>query len=304
MNPFEVKSIFAWQVPSVLKGEPVAYADLLAKAGFESVGFKVGDGAGTYGASVSTELIAALRARKVLVWGWGFLYGVDWKGEARVAAAQVNRLGLDGYIWDVEGQYEKTPNAVQNAYNILAVFKNEVAKATPTAFCSWAYWKNPRLGTAWHPVEVLKAFMDGCDYGMPMQYWQGNQASGAVSYCKGSLTQWRKYTQKPIIPVGRAYNGDGGEVTAEATVAYERAVRDEGCKGISWWVLDQAQPKYHTDLWNALSLMPKFGNGIRPEPPSDPPAGDDWKARYEEAARALSDANGRLSQIKMIVEEV
>ena len=298
MKPFETKGIFSWQVPSVLKGEPRAFAHLLAEAGFESVYLKVADGAGAYGVTgITPELINALRANGILIIGWGFNYGLDWKGEAKIGAAQVNRWGLDGYIWDVESRYESTPNAVQNAYNMLAVFKQEVAMPTPTAFCSWAYWKSRVFGSEIHPISVLKAFMSVCDYGMPMQYWQGNTPALAVSYLNGSLEQWRKYTDKPLIPAGRAYNGDGGEVNAPSVVAYEQAVRVAGCKGISWWELDQAQPKYHADVWAALSAMEKFGTETTPPPPPD----DDWEALYNQAAAELNVANNKIFQVKEIV---
>ena len=282
MNPFEAKSIFSYQVPSVLKGDPKAFASLLVDGGFESVGFKVADGSYLYGASVTQDLIAEVRARGISVWGWGFLYGQDWKGEARQGAARCNQLGLDGYAFDIEGAYEATPNAVQNAANILAVFRNETARSIPTAFCSWAYWNNPRTGSEWHPITVLSAFMAVCDYGMPMQYWQGNEAGKAVAYFLGSLEQWKKHTPKPIIPTGRAYNGDGGEVNAESVVAYEAAVRAAGCKGISWWVLDQVQPKYHADVWAAMKAMKGFAN---PSPDPEPNPLPNTQEEGERAAR-------------------
>lgn len=275
IKPFESKAIFSWQIPSVLKGEPNAFANLLSLAGFEAVYLKVADGAGVYGVTgITNELISALRAKNISIIGWGFNYGLDWKGEAKIGAAQVNRWGLDGYIWDIESRYESTPNAVQNAYNMLAVFRQEVARPTPTAFCSWAYWRSRFLGSEIHPIGMLQAFMSVCDYGMPMQYWGGNLPAGAVSYLNGSLEQWRKYTDKPLIPAGRAYNGDGGEVNALSVIAYEQAVRDAGCKGISWWELDQAQPRYHADVWDALSLMRGFRTDA---PPVEPPVPGELK---------------------------
>ena len=299
MKSFETKGIFSWQIPNVLKGQPLAFANLLSQAGFESVYIKVADGAGAYGLTgITPELITALREKNIAIIGWGFNYGLDWKGEAKIGAAQVNRWGLDGYIWDVESRYESTPNAVQNAFNMVAEFRQDVVKPTPLAFCSWAYWKSRLFGSEIHPIKVLQAFMQGCDYGMPMQYWQGNTPALAVSYLKGSLAQWRTYTDKPIIPAGRAYNGDGGEVNPPSVIAYEKAVREEGCKGITWWELDQAQPKYHADVWDALSLMPKFGTENIPHPnplPEGEGDGDEWKAKYEAAA-------SKLVQIKTIVE--
>lgn len=270
MNPFETKAIFSWQIPNITK-DPFVFAKLLSDAGFEAVYLKVADGSGTFGdQALLASTIQALRARKIIVIGWGFNYGLDWKGEARIAASQVNRYGLDGYIWDVESRYETTPNAVQNSYNMLAVFKQEIAKPTPSAFCSWAFWKSQIMGSEIHPIKVLQGFMDGCDYGMPMQYWQGKTPDRAVSYLKASVEQWRKYTTKPIIPAGRAYNGDGGESNPESMIAYEQSVREIGCKGISWWELDQAQPKYHQDWWDGLSMMRKFGSEIVVTPPEGP----------------------------------
>ena len=152
----------------------------------------------------------------------------------------------------------------------MAVFKNECARDIPTAFCSWARFRSPSGGT-WHPEDMARAFMEHCDYGMPMTYWGGTAAVNALSLLGSSLDQWRKFTDKPIIPVGRAYVGDGGDAMPEAMLAFEAGVREHGCPGISWWVLDQAASmKYHNGgIWAVLAGMDGFG-GEQPPPEPDP----------------------------------
>jgi hypothetical protein len=216
--------------------------------------------------------VAALRARNIAVIGWGFLYGKNAVGEAQIAASQVNRFGLDGYIFDIEKSFEDQPGRVNNARDIMAIFRARCAEYTPAAFCSWQLFKS-WTGGAWHSTDYAMAFMEKCDYGMPMIYWWGgNTPERASIHLNESLKQWQALiTNKPIVPVGRAYVGDSGDATPEAMRAFESGVRSKSLKGISWWVLDQAvNPKFHDgQIWQTLKVMEKFGDEIIE--PSIPP---------------------------------
>ncbi len=250
-HPFESKAIFIWQVPSIAHGDPKAIADLLQGAGFQSVYIKAADGPMAFPYNLTSTLVNELHARGIAVVGWGFCYGNNPQGEAQIAIKQVQTFGLDGYIFDVESNYE-TPDAAIHAKTMLTAFK--AACSVPTAFCSWAYWFSP-TGSEWHPISMATAFMQFCDYAMPMIYWQGS--TGAVEQLSKSLTQWKSFTDKPIIPVGRAYNGDGGTCTADQMTAFETQAH-KSCKGVSWWGMDWAYKI--SDWWAALKSMPQFGS--------------------------------------------
>ncbi len=280
IQPFESKGIFSWQVPAVAKGEPEAFAAVLAEARFETVYLKVAEGPYVYKVrpswlsasieNVSQELVNALRARNIAVIGWGFLYGVNAVGEAQIAASQVNRFGLDGYIFDIEKSFEDQPGRVNNARDIMAIFRARCAEFTPAAFCSWQLFKS-WTGGAWHATDYAAAFMEKCDYGMPMVYWWGgNTPERASIHLNESIKQWRGLiTDKPLITAGRAYVGDSGDATPESVMSFDAEVRAKGLKGISWWVLDQAiNPKFHNGtIWEALSRTRPFGIQ-QPEPPA------------------------------------
>jgi hypothetical protein len=306
-HPFKSKGIFIWQVYEILKGDPVAIASLLSEGGFESAYIKTADGPYKFNSggreNCSEALVQALHDKGIAAVGWSFNYGVNPVGEARAGAAAVNRYGLDGYIWDVEGYFEKQPDAVNAARIVTAEFRAQCSRHVPTALCSWAFWKNRITGSTIHATPVARAFMEQCEYGMPMQYWQGT--SGAAVYAEASVRQWRELvTQKPLIPTGRAYNGDGGTCTPEQMREYEETVRELHCPGISWWGLDWAEPASHPTWWSALREMRGFGvDGSCPPAPDGrvPPNAPDstansggqvqWEPLFGGAARI---AHGKL----------
>ncbi|MHB8191809.1 MAG: hypothetical protein ACYDGL_00850 [Bellilinea sp.] len=265
-NPFMSKTIFLWQVSAAAGGRPDDIAAWLKNAGFEGVIVKVADGPYAYrppvigwSENLSMALITALRANGLAVIGYGFLYGYNPTGEADVAIVQTQKYGLDGYVFDVEGQFDARSNAEANAYALMSRYRKSCPD-TPTAFCSWALWRSPKTGAAWHPLPVARAFMQFCDIGMPMIYWGGETANDMDWWLKNSLIQWRQLTEKPIIPAGRAYHGDGGKALPNAMQAFEAGVRDAGLRGITWWSMQHAMVM--PDVWAALGDMEGFAQVI------------------------------------------
>ena len=288
INPFFRKTIFLWQVPAVAGGKPAEIADWLKNAGYEGVIVKVADGPWAYkppvigwSENLSAPLVSALRARGLAVLGYGFLYGANATGEADIAITQVNRYGLDGYVFDVEGQFDGRSNAEANAYAVMSRFRKSCT-ATPAAFCSWALWRSPRSGATWHPLPVAKAFMQFCDTAMPMVYWGGETAADALYWLTNSLAQWRQFTDKPIVPAGRAYIGDGGTPKADALRAFEQAARENGVPGITWWSMQHA--KALPEIWAQLADMAGFAT-VSPMP--DTVSLDLWARLIDEWARTV-----------------
>jgi len=274
INPFNTKAIFSWNVPAFQGGDPDKFADGLADAGFEAVYLKAADGISPFkvskfspwplwGENLRAELVSALHLRGIKAIGWGFNYGVDPVGEGKIAASQVNRLGLDGWIFDVESSFEQKTGAESNARAMVATYR-QLCKA-PVAFCSWARWhKDGDEKTAWHNKPMARAFMEVCDVGMPMMYWGGSTAASALALLNESMKQWAEFTIKPIVPVGRAYTGDGGTIDAAAISAFASEVHARHLPGISFWVLDSACK--NADAWNALKSI----GGFTPAPPTPP----------------------------------
>ncbi len=272
-----MKSIFLWEARNVCKGDPVAIAELIAAAGFERVDVKAADGTHHFkdwlGNEICTPaLVSALHAHGLRVFGWGFNYG--WgdgsnpKGEGLVAAEQVRLLGLDGWIFDVEGEIT-VKDPVGAAQQIIGNFRDKQPDV-PAGFCYFSILHNPQAPHfwEWHNQAIIPIFMAGCNFAAPMVYWDlllsgiptnpvvtyANQVLAAEGWLTESVKQWRAATDKPLQPVGRAYDH---QATPSAVLAFEQTNRALGCQGINWWDLDLAWN--NAALWPALTSIPKYG---------------------------------------------
>lgn len=248
------KSIFSWNIPAVGRGDPNAFVKFLLENNFEGVCLKGANGAWVqkvsrwspwplWGENVRPEMIKALKDAGLKVYLWHFVYGSNPAGELDIALSQTSRFEPDGYIWDVESAFDAKVNAVGNAQYLARGFKKSFPQIEQ-ALCWWALPLSPK-GSEWHPIKVAKAFQETVDVAMPMMYWQGKGAIAAKTYLHRSMAIWHTFWKKPIIPVGRAYNGDGGYADAAGITAFANDVMSlhagpDEVPGISWWVTDKA----------------------------------------------------------------
>jgi len=267
------KDIFLWNTPLVKSGDPAQIGALLKSGGFESVILKVADGPfkhfvkvnGKWVESVTPETVAGLKAQGLKVFGYGFCYGVNIRGEASIAVAQCRSLKLDGYVFDVEGRFEKQKDCVVRAKDLGERFRAELPDVF-AVFCGFAMFKSWKGGT-WHNVELHKSMLSWCDAGVPMCYWAGDKGTAAVALLDETLRQWRTITAKPIYPAGRAYNGDAGLASVDGILAFGNHLRDLGIPGESWWVLDQVVNRLPPSIWSALASLSGFlGPAVPPAP--------------------------------------
>lgn len=281
------KDIFLWNVPRVSGGIPSAIAEKLVEGGFESVILKVADAGNKHVTNMGSiirprwvecvlpETVRIIKAtaqqlgKPLKVYGYGFLYGALPTAEAHRAVSQTISLGLDGYVFDGESRFEEKPNAVGNARLIGSIFR-QGCPTTPAIFCGFAMFRSWTGGT-WHPEALHRAFMEWCDAGMPMSYWTGETPSRALAILNESVRQWRLITDKPILPAGRAYNGDLGIARAEAMIAFDERAHELGLQGESWWSLEHAI-KLDPSIWAALRSMPNFLTTPPISPETPPPA--------------------------------
>lgn len=265
-NPFFKKSIFLWNVPAIRGGDPEAISDLLVEGGFETVLIKAANGPYKFvpnqesfpgwGENLRTELVETLHKRGIQVIGWGFNHGYNVPGEATVAIAQVQQFDLDGWATDSEGTFDAQPGAESLAGLLTQTIKTALP-SIPLGACGWAFYFNPRkLAYAWHPKAVIQALMAHADVGIPMMYYDGKGASAAQWYAQNSLPQWHGLTDKPIVPAGRAYNGDSGTADAAGVQAFTSEVLKQGCPGLTWWSFEHAIKL--SEVWNAIKTLPKM----------------------------------------------
>ncbi len=272
------KNIFSWNVPQIKAGDPAKFAQLLVEGGFEGVYLKAGEGNiifkqwpggpwPSWGENVKPELVKTLRDAGLKVYFWHFLYGIDPQGELSIADHQASQFNPDGYIWDVEGSFDGQLKADANARMITTEFR-KLHPDIPQALCWWAFPLNPRNPRIeWHPLHVGKTFAEVVDCVMPMMYWDGEGAQNAVTYLEKSLGIWRSFCNLPMLPVGRAYIGDGGKATHDGIEAFAQRVmelsEEDNLVGISWWSLDHSFK--NVSWWEALMESPKYSG---PTPPT------------------------------------
>lgn len=257
------KSVFIWNVGAVYGGDVKRIAGSLAEAGFQSAMLHY-QSLATWRSTQRVALIGELRAVGVEPIGSAAVYGGTPVLEGQQAAAICRDYNLAAFVFDAESAFDAADPSGQAARTVLNTFRQECdARA---GWCWWARYKNPATGSAWHPVAVLNAAMALADFGVPMMYWSGSSTDAAVALAEQSFTQWREVTEKPLVPAGRAYIGDGGTGTPEAIRAFEAYFKpyflSGDVDGVTWWSMEHA---ISTGLWEALAALPAFGEAGPPE---------------------------------------
>lgn len=300
---FGGKGIFIWQIHKILGGDIVAIVGALVEAGFERVELKVCDGPYVFDGPrrpLRLRFVAEAQAAGIRVVGWGFNYGIKPEGEGAIAATETEALGLDGYVFDSEGEFDRQKDAAGRARKVTAEFRKRSAR--PLALCSWPMYHNPVYPDyAWHPVEVALAFLEECAAIIPMAYWQklwgmvwdpASPAAAAhwATICMDQMAEIAG--PRPIIPAGRAYHIKGAPATAAAAAMFQQVCLERGAAGISWWSMEQAI--LIEDIWAELSRPSPWAG---PPPPRLTEAGEARRWNYLEAVlkqgRQL-DREGRL----------
>lgn len=248
---FKEKSIFIWNNTTI--GTPEKIYAYLVQGGFEGV-YLHSTATSNWATASRVELAFYLKSKSLKVYGASAVYGVNANLEGLQAADLVNKYNLDGFVFDAESAFDSKENPDSNAVKLLVSYKSTTSK--PSAWCWWSFYQSQR-GIPWHPKKVLVAAMNYADVGMPMAYWNwGNDISSMSTYTDEVFKQWQAVTNKPIIPIGRAYNGDGGIALPETMLAFESKVRNQyKVQGISWWSLQHCLDKMDT-----FSRMPGFEN--------------------------------------------
>jgi hypothetical protein len=262
------KSIYIWQIEGCFNGDLKKIVDALKVGNFQSV-ILHSTNVNNWRTTLRISLVKALQTAGIAVFGGCAIYGADSYGEGDQTGQICKDLNLSGWIWDAETAFDNCDHPDSAAVHVLQEF---ISHAQPGALKGWCWWCFPhavnRPTTEYHPIKILRAAMMYADVGLPMMYWSwGDDAINAVRYLDESWKQWGEITQKPIVPIGRAYIGDEGTATPEAVIAFEAQARILGAIGISWWSMQHAiNIGGLPGVWNALLKMQTFGNSIPPDP--------------------------------------
>jgi hypothetical protein len=273
------KSIYIWVISAIFGGDIAKIVAALVAAGFESVVLH-STNVWNWATPERVKLAAALKAAGIAVYGGAAVYGAYPADEGATAANIVIANGLDGFAFDAELAFDAVAHPDTAASNLLREYRQRgyelqkqeaVPRRLVAGWCWWAFWhKIGYPNTIYHPKEILWSAMapgyGDADFGLPMTYWSkidgadGNSPGNAVHYLGESWAQWRSITNKPLMPVGRAYVGDNGFTTPSAVIAFEAEARKLGAVGASWWSMQHALSI--PGVWDALAGLPKYAKPV------------------------------------------
>ena len=153
--------------------------------------------------------IANFHREGIRVFGWGYVYGDDPLRDGDYGITSV-RLGVDGYIWNVEGDFERQPDSLRRAEIICSRVEQLVHSEYPNVELGYSSFWNVEK----HPGVQHARWGESSTYSHPQSYWRTMKVSPkkglyktSVSY--GNAEKFWGSGKKPIIPVGHAYNGHG-----------------------------------------------------------------------------------------------
>lgn len=208
------------------------------------------------------SIIRTLQSEGIKVYGWGYHYGNyttdTWRTTAHWETDVVLRafdLGIDGYIYDAEQEFEESVNPAESAETMCS----KIRERTEGAFLAYS----PQAIPSYHrkfPYEIFEAYTDVT---MPMLYWKafGMTPSNVVDW---HLRDWQETFNKAIpsdewMPIGQAYDG----VSLSEVKQFQDKIQQHGASGSSYWLW--------ADEWPAntsLVLPDTETKEDRPPPPS------------------------------------
>lgn len=261
----EGKGFFIWNLRDCYGGAPQAIAAAARQAGLTHVLIKVADRFYPHNVSDNpkTDLVPpvadALRAEKIAVWGWHYVYGYEPGPEARIAVQRIRDLGLDGYVVDAEGEY-KLPGRGDSARRYM----HDLRSAFPDLPVALSSYRFPSL----HPALPWGEFLSHCDLSMPQVYWE--KAHNPADQIARTLREYRALNpQRPVIPTGPAYKANGWRPTIQDTVEFLDAVRKAGLPAANFFSWDECL-RQTPEIWQAV-VDYAWGGPPPITPPPPPP---------------------------------
>jgi|GEM_PF-3359872 len=153
------------------------------------------------------SIIMALKENKIEVWGLHYLLGQAPEKEAQVAVKLMSAYGCEGYLADIEIEFEKNFEPAKSAKLMKQFFTALRPPKKPRFPVGVVTFDSPSR----HRAMPWKEMLAGCDFIAPMtvvgqQYNSGTQLSRSVV----EFAEWReknKLPHKPYVAVGLADAG-------------------------------------------------------------------------------------------------
>jgi len=241
------KGFYIWKIPNCEGGDIEKIAYTAYRAGLTHVLVKVANGIYDYNYDSATKsdlvgpLADELAKRNIKVWGWHYVFGDLPKEEAKAAIRQINKLPLEGYVIDAEGEYK-------GKYTPCRTFLNELRGALPDFPMALSSYRYPD----YHNDLPWNDFLSKCNYNMPQVYWEqlhnpDEQLEKSMNHFKSS---WSPY--RPIDPTGAAYGGSGWYPTSEDIIKFMDKAVALGMTGVNFWSWDYCRLKL-PEIWETIA---------------------------------------------------
>ena len=223
----------------VARAQAVGITHVYVRTGSSRMGF--------YAQDYMNRLLPAAHAGGIRVYGWDFPYFDNWQDDVNRAVAAITYVTpdghrLDGFSADIETRSQGVKVTPESARAYGAGLRRAVGANYP--LIATVPRPSPKLVT--YPfAEVVESF----DAIAPMVYWLNRQAGPDAAEALTAL----KVFNKPLMPVGQAYNGgpEGGrpEVPRRSELHEFMHVSDQfGATAVSFWSWQHADAQ----AWDAI----------------------------------------------------
>jgi hypothetical protein len=218
---------------------------------------------GFYAQEYLNRLLPVAHANGIRVFGWDFPYLDNWADDVNRAMAAITYLTpdghrIDGFSADIETRAQGVNVAPDTARAYGAGLRRMVGAGYP--LIATVPRPSPQLIT--YPFnEVVESF----DAIAPMIYWL-NREPGADA---AATLQALKVYNKPLLPVGQAYDGSAeggrpGVPPAPELVRFMQVSEELGATAVSFWSWQHADQQ----AWDAIRDAPQFRLPVAPAPPT------------------------------------
>jgi hypothetical protein len=252
------KGLWIWELSSLYPkfGTVQAIAQKCKDVGIAWVALKSGDGTHTWEtqggvAQFNTDIINIFHQYGLKIYSWSYVYGDDPKREADISVWSLEK-GVDGHIFDAEGQYEGKPEAA-------VIMLESVRGRQPDAFLAHAPF--PIIDS--HQTFPYLEFGKYCDAVMPQVYYGEfkKKPAESVIWMYDNFMRWENIWKaaghedsiKPLSPIGQAYDDPGIGYTCSPEDILDFIDATKGYMSCSFWSFQHVvSSKLSDQLWGAL----------------------------------------------------
>ena len=248
------KGMWMWKPEAAEGGDPEAVVQRARAAGLTHIYVRTGSSKmGFHAAQYLSDLLPRAHREGIRVYGWDFPYLFDVQADVNRAVQAITFEApgghrIDGFSADIETTREGVNITAAGAAAYGATLRRAVGMAYPLI----ATVPRPSPVLVTYPFAEVVASFDAI---APMVYWLNREPAGDLHYAMGQLRRFNK----PIIPVGQAYDGwsEGGRPGVPPRHELQTFIRvaDElGALGVSFWSWQHAG----REAWDAIRDAPEF----------------------------------------------